>query len=58
MIGSNRGPDWQTKKVRMMERLNGKEEFLVDSMYELEGQLPTLSDMESEFKKRHKKPDA
>ncbi len=42
----------------MMERLNGKEEFLVDSMYELEGQLPTLSDMESEFKKRHKKPDA
>ncbi len=56
MIGSKRGPDWQTKKERMMERLNGKEEFLVDAMYELEGQLPTLSDMESEFKKKTKKP--
>ncbi len=45
MIGSQRGDDWETKKQRKMERENGREEFLADSMFNLHGEYPTLKDV-------------
>ena len=53
MIGT-RKVDFNEKKERLLERINGKEEFLMDSMLDTHGEFPDLNDAVEGFKKDHK----